>query len=40
MGKERKKYGLDEKEQKRLIFLEKMGDMSRLMPWKQKIELF
>lgn len=41
MGKEREKYGLDEEEQKLLIFLEKIGNMSSLMPCKQKkTELF
>lgn len=40
MGKERKKFGLDEEEQKLLIFLDKMGDMSSLTACKQKIEFF
>lgn len=34
------KYGLEEEEQMLLIFLEKMGDMSSLLPCKQQIELF
>lgn len=32
----RKKYGLDEEEQKLLIFLEKMEEMSSVKPCKQK----